>query len=217
MRTLEISEFKVIVLDFDGVVLDSNEIKRDAFIEIFSKIEGPRQKQVLEFALGNHSVARVEKFTRVARDILRVPEWEKVSAEWVSQFTEITRRKILDCPFVLGAVDFLSWAKKRYPIFVATATPQKEIEWVVQERRLTQYFDQVFGAPQKKAPLLLDLSTRFQVSPKEILFLGDSNEDLFSAQEAGVSFVGIRGNSSFPDASFPVFDHLKGALEFLRS
>ena len=63
------SDLKVIALDFDGTLVESNQIKDRAFAAIFS--EWPEHKDaMMQWHLANNSIERQEKFRYFVEEVL---------------------------------------------------------------------------------------------------------------------------------------------------
>jgi phosphoglycolate phosphatase-like HAD superfamily hydrolase len=98
-------------------------------------------------------------------------------------------RKVLDCPFVPGAEEALAALGTRYPLFVASGTPQDELDRVVEARGLRGHFREVWGSPREKANILADIAARHELRPDQILFIGDGASDERAAAAAGTEFL----------------------------
>ena len=53
---------KVVILDFDGVILDSVNIKTEAFKEIFNRESKVIQNKIVNYHLKNGGISREKKF-----------------------------------------------------------------------------------------------------------------------------------------------------------
>ena len=72
---------------------------------------------------------------------------------------------------------------------MVSATPQRELELIVDRRGLGGYFDELRGAPGAKADVLAELMRRYGLAPEEMLMVGDGLSDYEAARRAGVAFV----------------------------
>ena len=97
--------------------------------------------------------------------------------------------KVLACPLVVGAEELLAWLRGRALCFVVSATPQEELELIVERRGLGAWFRELHGAPAAKPDVLLDLMDRYELATEELLMVGDGLSDYRAARRAGVGFV----------------------------
>jgi len=103
---LKRTAFKVIALDFDGTLVESNNIKDQAFKTIFSDWPD-HQETMMEWHLAHNAIDRREKFSYFVKDVLDLPDQDELIAELTKRFSMLTRQSIIDCPLVQGVKDFL--------------------------------------------------------------------------------------------------------------
>jgi phosphoglycolate phosphatase-like HAD superfamily hydrolase len=180
---------RAVIFDFDGVILESADIKTEAFCELFSHLSPSLVAQVREHHLANLGISRFVKFDWIYQNILQQPLAETERLELGDRFSSIALRKVLECPFVPGAESALDELFERYPMFVASGTPQQELDRVVDARELRRYFAEVWGSPREKVNILTDIATRHGFAPGEMLFIGDGTSDQRAAAEVGTQFL----------------------------
>jgi phosphoglycolate phosphatase-like HAD superfamily hydrolase len=179
---------RAIVFDFDGVILESGNIKTEAFLELFA--DYPHfQAAILQYHLNNLGVSRYEKFDWIYRELLQRPLPTAEREQLGCRFSEIVLDKILACPLVPGALDALKLFHGIYPLFVASGTPHEELEMIVRRRNLTDYFTGVWGTPRKKVDIIRSVLNRYEWRPEQLLMVGDGTSDYQAAEAAGVAFV----------------------------
>ena len=142
-------KIKAIALDFDGVVLESAEIKTQAFSGVFKNYP-EHLEAIINHHLNNVGVSRYEKFKFVYKSILNAELTEKKMKRLGECFTELSLEKVKACAEVPGALEFLKEVYGRYSIFIVSGTPQKELEEVIEFRGMSGYFTEIFGSPPAK-------------------------------------------------------------------
>ncbi len=180
---------KAIVFDFDGVILESVNIKTKAFQRLF-ETHPEHLGQIIRLHLENGGMSRFEKFEIIYRDFLKRPLTETESAQLGQQFSELVVEEVLRCPFVKGAEHFLTKYAKRYPLFVASGTPQSELEDIVNRRGLSHHFRGVYGSPRLKQEIIDMIVEENGWQPRDVMFIGDSINDQEAATQSGVRFIG---------------------------
>jgi HAD superfamily hydrolase (TIGR01549 family) len=191
---------KAVILDFDGVILESLDIKTKAFRELF-KDYPEHLERIIRFHLDNSGISRFEKFRVIYRDYLGLPLDEEGLRRLGEAFSEFVYREILRCPFVPGAREFLERFSKHYPLFVVSATPQEELEDIVARRGLRRFFLEVHGSPPGKAESLQGVLLTHGWQPGEVVFVGDAVNDYTAARRVSIPFI-ARVRPGEPD-SFP--------------
>jgi phosphoglycolate phosphatase-like HAD superfamily hydrolase len=185
---LSTGQIKAIVFDFDGVILESADIKTEAFLELFAD-HPQHQPAILQYHLEHLGVSRYDKFDWIYRDLLNRPYTPVDRQRLGSEFSALVMEKILACPYVPGALESLAALKDNYPLFVASGTPQEELDIVVTRRGLGGYFAEVWGTPRKKPGIIRDILVRYDWEPAEVLMVGDGLSDYRAAVETGVPFL----------------------------
>ena len=194
-------EMKAIVFDFDGVILESVDIKTRAFRELF-KGHPEHLDTIVRFHLDNTGMSRFEKFKIIYREYLGRRLDHAELAFLAEAFSRFLYNEILVCPFVHGAYNFLEARAKQYQLFVASAAPQREIRDIVEQRELAKFFRGVYGSPRTKGEILRGVLVKSHLRPTDVVFIGDTMSDYQAAREVSVPFIGRvpRGKSSpFPD------------------
>ena len=180
---------KVILFDFDGVVVESVDLKTQAFRELFRDYPD-KLSEIEKYHLDNGGLSRYEKFKYIYTRILKEDLTEKKFIELCQSFQRFVVDKVVEAPFVPGAQELLAYCLNRFQMYVVSGTPQDEIREIVKRRNLDRFFLGVYGAPQIKADLINEILRKNSLNPKEVLFIGDSNNDYRAAQDAEILFFG---------------------------
>jgi phosphoglycolate phosphatase-like HAD superfamily hydrolase len=179
---------KAIVFDFDGVILESADIKTEAFLELFAEYPQLRPA-ILQYHLENLGLSRYDKFAWIYRELLDRPFTAADREQLGCDFSAIVLDKILACPFVPGAREALETLAGRYSLFVASGTPQEELELIVRQRELKDYFVEVWGSPRQKTEIIHGILEQHRLRPEETMMIGDGSSDYKAAGETNVFFV----------------------------
>ena len=178
-----------IVFDFDGVILESTEIKTQAFIDIFSE-ETDHLDSIIKHHLENMGISRHEKFRYIYKNILKRDLTQEHAEKLAEMFSISVWKHILDCPEVPGVVDFLEIYSENCLFFIASGTPEDELKQVVEKRQLDNYFSGVYGSPRLKPEIIRGIIQEWNLKTHEMLFIGDALTDLNAAKECAISFIG---------------------------
>ena len=207
---------RAIIFDFDGVILDSVDIKTRAFARLFEE-HGPEvQRQVVEHHLAHGGVSRFRKFSYIYENILRraLPPGE--SERLGERFSELVFDEVVKAAWIPGALEFLKEHCTRYRLFIASGTPQEELARIVRLRDLEGYFAGIFGTPATKEEITRAIFAREGLQNSETLLVGDALTDFRAAKTCGVRFVGIASSGSDPfPAGTAVLPDLRGLAGLL--
>lgn len=189
-----------IVFDFDGVILESVDLKGRAFRRLFSQY--PKHVDaIVALHMANGGMSRYEKFRRIYAEFLHLPLTDDDMARLDRELSQIIGEEIEGCRLVEGAAEFLQRRAQEYPLFVVSGTPEREIQTIVARRGLDRFFTGTHGSPTSKEILLERIASRLGTDPARLLFIGDTLLDYRAAVTAGTRFVGRVAPAS--DNPFP--------------
>lgn len=191
---------KAILFDFDGVIVDSVNVKTEAFRELFSN-EKKHLQTIINFHLANGGMSRFVKFEIIYRDILKKPLTKELSQKLGEKFSQLVKQKVITCDYILGALDFIKKYSVQIPLFIASGTPQDELQEIIAKRGLTSYFQEIHGTPRSKPDIIHDLLKRYNIKTEEMPFIGDAINDYKAALKTNSPFYGyvLQGNGGFPE------------------
>lgn len=179
---------KAIIFDFDGVIVESVDIKTQAFCEIF-KDHPQHIEAIRKYQIEHGGISRVKKFKYIYKEILRKPLRVRELHQLCQQFEKLVRNKVVASSLVEGAKEALNNLFNKHFLFIVSGTPQKELRDIIRRKNLNKYFHGVFGSPREKKELVGDILRKNKLRTHEVLFVGDSITDLKAARATGVRFV----------------------------
>jgi HAD superfamily hydrolase (TIGR01549 family) len=180
---------RTIFFDFDGVIVESVDIKTRAFAELFANEGEDVVKKVVSYHLNNAGISRYEKFRHIYSEILKRLLGDEEFAVLCNNFAARVLDGVVKAPYVRGAKEFLKKYSGQYRCFVVSATPQEEIEEIIQRRRIRQFFKGVYGAPAKKKDVVREMLARDNTAPCKAVYVGDAMSDYLAAKENKVFFI----------------------------
>jgi len=191
-RITEFSTMEVLFFDFDGVIVDSVDIKAKAFAQLFKRYGNEVVEKVIEYHLSHGGISRYDKFKYYYENLLGKNITNDEIGNLDREFSKIVYDEVLKAPFIEGVLDFLNICdKKRKVMFVISATPKKEIERIVKAKKIDRYFRDVVGSPPTKDENLTYLIRQYDINPIKAVYFGDSPNDLEVAQKHLISFIPI--------------------------
>lgn len=180
---------KALLFDFDGVILDSLNVKTQAFYDMYL----PYGKDIAEKAAQHHlehgGVSRYEKFKIYHDRFLNQQIDEDQVQHLAGEFSDKVMQGVINSPEIEGIRDFLESAKNKYQMWVITGTPTTEIKKICETTQFTQYFKALYGSPEKKDFWTKKILNEEKFEPKEVVFIGDATTDYDAAMKNDVHFV----------------------------
>lgn len=182
---------KIIIFDFDGVLVDSVDIKKKAFAKLFEDESPEVIKAIVEHHLANRSMSRFEKISHYYKEFLKQPLTDEMLNSLCSRFSGLVVEEIIKAPYIEGAKDFLDNYTKTYKCYVVSSTPEDELRQIVNERNMSSYFCVVYGAPRAKTDIIKDILNTTNYRPEEAVFIGDDLLDYKAAEINGIKFIAV--------------------------
>lgn len=180
---------EVIFYDFDGVLVESNQVKIDAFRRLYA----PHGEAVVERVIAEHvrqeGISRTVKIKRFHQEFLGIELSEAEQAELAETFSGMVEEAVVACDAVPGAMQALAMPGERRQ-FVVSGTPEEELRRIVAARGMQDHFQGVHGSPRTKMEIVGGLLRDLRVAPERALFVGDAITDFEAARHTGVPFLG---------------------------
>ena len=194
--------------------MESNEIKDKAFDSIFC--EWPEHREaMMQRHLDDNTMPRDEKFCYFVEIILGQQGNDKLIQKLIKKFSELSYKAIVNCPMVDGTKEFLDDYVSKVQLFLVSATPHNELKKILKARFLKRYFKEIYGAPINKAEVLKKIISIKKIYPDEMLYIGDSPEDLQAAQTIGSHFIGRKSCRELNTTTYPVYPDFVKIKEYL--
>ena len=197
-----VGEYASLVFDCDGVVLDSNRVKTEAFRQAALPYGEALAEALVQHHVANGGVSRYLKFAHFIDHI--VPEGcsgpDKDAL--LARYAHFVQEGLRACAVTPG-LDELRRATSGSRWFIVSGGDQAELRELFAERGLAELFDGgIFGSPDPKGVILSrEISSGRMPGPG--LFLGDSTYDHSASTGAGLDFIFVTDWTEVAD--WPMF------------
>lgn len=181
---------KHIFFDFDGVLAESLHIKTEAFYKMYRKHGEELALRVKKHHLENGGMSRYEKFKVYNGQWLGEDIDEERIQELASEFSSLVINGVINSEEVQGTSRFLnSPESERYQKYIITGTPTVEIKIILEGRKMTHFFDGIYGSPEKKEYWVEKIIREKEIDAKSCIFIGDALADYAAAKANNVQFI----------------------------
>ncbi len=187
-NNLTISSYKVVFWDFDGVIKDSLHVKAEAFANLFPDVDDSIRQKIKSHHFNNGGLSRTEKIPLYA-------SWAGINAtpaiieKYISDFGELVVNGVINSPWIPGVYEYIKSNHTAQDYFLISATPQKELQKIIESINLSNSFKRVFGSPSVKSNVIKMVVCELGLKLSDCLMIGDSKVDLCAAQENGINFL----------------------------
>ncbi|MDX2479010.1 MAG: HAD hydrolase-like protein [Desulfuromusa sp.] len=188
---------RCVVFDFDGTLVDSNEIKRETFFAIARPwdVSGEVVAEVLERCPAADRYEKTGKITEglISRNLLpKDSSVNKWAARLANEYTAQCENAIASCAEIPGASQLLGeLANNGYLLFVNSATPGEPLRQLLKLRHWDHFFQAVYGSEASKTDNLQTIALKTRTIPGEIVHIGDQVDDQQGAEQFGCHFVAM--------------------------
>ena len=179
---------KAVIFDFDGVILESVDVKGWAFQKLFENYPAV-QARILAFHHENGGLPRSNKIRHILKEFLGLPADDAVVEAYCDRFSGLVFQRVVDSPFVPGAFEALEAFAGKLAMFVVSGTPHEEMNRIVDAKGLRKYFRGIYGSPESKTEWTRRILAENTLTPREVLWIGDAASDNRAAQPHGIRFV----------------------------
>ncbi len=191
---MDLTRYKTLVLDCDGVVLNSNKTKVNAYFEV-AKRHGATDVQaqaLVDHHVQKGSFPRNGKIAYYLKEILKQEVIDEVMQQYMHTFDEILDKTLMECEIAPG-LQALRDATQHSKWMLLSGGDQRELRTIFARRNLAPLFDAgIFGGPDTKDIVLAREKANGNLK-LPALFIGDSKYDYEAATRAGLDFVFLSG------------------------
>ena len=99
-------QFKNLIFDFDGVLVESNDIRIEGYRLLFQDYPENEVSQLMPYVKGNGGISRYVKikyfFEVIRRESLEIEDLQS----WANRYSKLVKEKIIHAESVIGSVFF---------------------------------------------------------------------------------------------------------------
>lgn len=188
---LSINEYKTLVFDCDGVVLNSNKVKTEAFFKAALPYGQEAAETLVHYHVSNGGVSRYKKFGYFL-EVIVGKQSEAALRQLLDDYASYVREGLLSCEVAEG-LEVLRNNTSDSRWLIVSGGDQGELREIFQQRGIHSWFDGgIFGSPDAKEDILERELAEGNIT-KPALLLGDSKYDYKAARSAQLDFVFLSG------------------------
>lgn len=188
--------FKVVLWDFDGVIIDSNHIRESGFIEVLDDYPRQAVEKLIAFHRKNGGLSRYVKFDYFFNKLISVDNPDHLVNESLRLFSDHMKRRLVSNDLIIN--DSLNFIKKYYRQIecnIVSASDQSELRYICQQLSLSDYFKNILGSPLSKDENVRNLIGKYSpLSLESFVLIGDSINDYHAAIANNIEFIGYNNS-----------------------
>lgn len=195
---LPIDHYATLVFDCDGVVLNSNRVKTEAFYQAALPYGKAAAQRLVDYHVQHGGISRYAKFAYFMEHLIEPGQTGPTLEELLSRYAAVVHEGLLKCDMAPG-LQVLRERTASARWMIVSGGDQAELREVFVARGMADLFESgIFGSPDTKDEILArELASGNLQQPA--LFLGDSKYDYQAASATGLEFVFLSGWSEVSD------------------
>ena len=184
-------KFNNLIFDFDGVIIDSNLIRANAYRYIFSDFDDSVVNKIVEFHQLYTGLSRYEKIKYFYDEIL----FQEVSSEKIfelaQKYSDFCLRKLNKSLLIKSVVDFINNYSKEVNLHIASGSDDTELKLLLKKFKLLRFFKSVHGSPETKEVLIKNIVKNNNYRLSKTAMIGDSSIDYHASMKNDITFFGF--------------------------
>ena len=177
----------VVIFDFDGVIKESVEVKRTAYLKL-GKLVGADDGVDLDLLLDSNSGSSRFELVPLLCSYATL-ENAKSQSEMLAIFSSLVKEEVIQSPYCYQWREFMGQLKEHgCQSYIASATPHQEMVDICNRLGIYDLFVEILGSPEKKPVLLKKILRDSGSTIAKSLFIGDSISDFNASQVVGIEF-----------------------------
>lgn len=188
MKLNSFNQYDLVIFDCDGVLIDSNLLKCEAFGKSVSEYPDNIVESFVDHCKKTFGVSRYIKFREFFNEFAIERFDEKKYKLFLNRYTNLCKELYHEADLTPSVERALSLLKDSgYKLFVASGSDEKELIEVFKKRNLINYFINVYGSPKKKTECVSEI---LENNPGlKAVFIGDALSDLKVSKEHNLDFI----------------------------
>lgn len=186
-----LSKYKVLLWDFDGVIMDSMPIRSKGFEVVLAGYPKEQVDQLMAFHEANGGLSRYVKFRYFFEEIRKESITDQEVLILADKFSEIMLSLLMDQNLLIqDSVSFIRSNWQKFEMHIVSGSDGKELRIINDSLDLSSFFKTINGSPTPKKQLVAAVLADNQYDKKEVILIGDSINDFDAASFNEISFAG---------------------------
>ena len=195
---MNLRKYQFAIFDYDGVILDSNQIKTESFRESLREYGNDEVSKFIDYHISNGGVSRYDKFKYFFEDILKIKEYESEYNLALAHFSSFNKKNLKEAKIVEGLTEVLEIFKSLdLNLYVVSGSDKEELNSLLNQKKVSKYFTEILGSPTRKESHCSRIYKSENYGPS--LYFGDSRLDFICAEAIKSDFIFVEKYSDWRD------------------
>ena len=198
-----LNKYSTIFWDFDGVIINSDEVRTEGFKHIFDSYSKEYIDKLINYHTINGGLSRYEKIEYFSQKILdkRLNDQEK--REFAQLYGNYCRERLCNKNLLIkSSISFIKENHKNFNFHLVSASDEKELVYLCSKLDIKKYFKTISGSPINKIENIKKLLKTNNYNESNCCLIGDSINDKFAATENRICFFGFNNKRLIKDSKY---------------
>ena len=190
---MEPSNFKLILWDFDGVIIESNSVREQGFREVLKQYPSEQVEELIDFHNANGGWSRYVKFRYFFEKIRKEPTTDEQVNDLAGKFSSIMKDLLVNPELLI--TETVAFIEEMYnsgkEMHIVSGSDGNELRGLCSALKIDHFFKSINGSPTPKNLLVKELVELNHYQKKNIVLIGDSINDYEAAKVNGIPFIGF--------------------------
>ena len=209
---------KVMIFDFDGVIIDSMKVKVSEYRRLYSQFTKDESllNEIAVIYENSIGLPREATFKKVFKDILKKSISDQEIERFSKEYSQAIFSRLNNVNPVNGFLEYLDTHKKLSK-YVLSGAPHSDLTYLMDKLRLSEHFKSFKGGPLEKKEEIINIKVQENVESKEIVYFGDQKNDYIAAKTTGVQFIGINASRGLEKMQCKIFSNFQELIAHERT
>ena len=195
-----LDNFKVILWDFDGVLMNSNAVRDIGFEKVLANYPAEQVLALMKYHTANGGLSRYVKFRYFFEKIRKEVVSDEMIQALAKSFSIIMREILFDKSLLIkDSIQFVQENFSNFKMHIVSGSDGVELRSLCNYLEIDKCFITIEGSPTPKNQLVKELLSKFNYSINDCVLIGDSINDLEAAKINNIAFY-VYNNPDFISA-----------------
>ena len=191
-----LDNFKVILWDFDGVLMNSNAIRDIGFEKVLAEYPAEQVTALMKYHKANGGLSRYVEFRYFFEEIRKEVVSDENIQALAKKFSTIMQQILFDKSLLIkDSIQFVQENFSKFKMHIVSGSDGVELRLLCKYLEIDKCFITIEGSPTAKNQLVKQLLSTYNYSVDDCVLIGDSINDLEAAKINEITFYGY----NYPD------------------
>jgi len=198
-----LNKYSTIFWDFDGVILNSDEVRTEGFKYIFDSYSKKQIDMLINYHTINGGLSRYEKIEYFSQKILDKKLNDEEKKQYAQLYGNYCRERLCDKNLLIkNSINFIKENHKNFDFHLVSASDEKELIYLCSNLDIKKYFKSISGSPVNKIENIKKLLKSNNYNESKCCLIGDSINDKLASIENNISFFGFNNKQLIKDSEY---------------